>query len=55
LEFIKKDSPKYAQSQVEKIQNTAKNLENFPQIDRVLPEFPESNYKEILTGQYRII
>jgi plasmid stabilization system protein ParE len=52
LEFIKKDSPKYAQSQVEKIQNTAKNLENFPQIGRVLPE---SNYKEILTGQYRII
>ena len=54
-EYISKDSPKYGEMQILKIQETVKKLEKFPKIGKILIEFPKSYYKEIISGQYRII
>ena len=54
-EFIALDSPKYAQIQVENIQNSVSNLSEFPALGRKVPEFPDLDYREILVGNYRII
>ncbi len=48
--FIEKDSPRFAQIQVEKIQKSVLKLKNYPQIGRILPEFPKLNYRELLIG-----
>ena len=54
-EFIAKDSRRYAQIQVEDIQNSALNLASFPFMGRIVPEFPHLSYREILVGNYRVI
>lgn len=54
-EFIAKDSRRYAQIQVEDIQNSALNLTSFPFMGRIVPEFPHLSYREILVGNYRVI
>jgi addiction module RelE/StbE family toxin len=54
-EFIAKDSRRYAQVQVENVQNAALNLTSFPLMGRVVPEFPYLPYREILVGNYRVI
>jgi addiction module RelE/StbE family toxin len=54
-EFIAKDSRRYAQIQVEDIQNAALNLTVFPLMGRVVPEFPHLPYRETLVGNYRVI
>lgn len=54
-EFIAKDSRRYAQVQVEDIQNAAINLTYFPLMGRIVPEFPHLPYREILFGNYRVI
>ncbi|MDI6890863.1 MAG: type II toxin-antitoxin system RelE/ParE family toxin [Thermodesulfovibrionales bacterium] len=54
-EFIAKDSKRYAQIQIEDIQNAALNLTSFPLIGRIVPEFPHLSYREILVGNYRVI
>jgi len=54
-EFIAKDSKRYAQIQIEDIQNTALNLTSFPLMGRIVPEFPHLPYREILVGNYRVI
>jgi addiction module RelE/StbE family toxin len=53
--FIAKDSRRYAQLQVEDIQNSALNLTSFPLMGRIVPEFPHLPYHEILVGNYRVI
>ena len=53
--FIAKDSKRYAQIQVENIQNAASNLTHFPLMGRNVPEFPHLPYREILVGNYRVI
>jgi addiction module RelE/StbE family toxin len=54
-DYIKKDSPQYAKIQVEKIQKSILKVTNHPKIGRILPEFPELNYREIISGNYRVI
>ena len=54
-EFIAKDSSRYAQIQVEDIQNSSLNLISFPLMGRIVPEFPHLSYREILVGNYRVI
>ncbi len=53
--FIAKDSMRYAQVQIEDIQNAALNLTSFPLMGRIVPEFPILSYREILVGSYRVI
>ena len=54
-EFIAKDSRRYAQVQVEDIQNAASNLTSFPLMGRIVSEFSHLSYREILSGNYRVI
>ena len=54
-EFIAKDSRRYAQVQVENIQNAALNLTSFSLMGRIVPECPHLSYREILVWNYRVI
>ena len=54
-EFIAKDSKRYAQIQVENIQNAVSNLLSFPMIGHKVPELPHLQYREILVGNYRVV
>jgi toxin ParE1/3/4 len=54
-DYIARDSPFYARVQVERIRSAALHIGRFPEIGRRLPEFPEESWREILTGNYRVI
>jgi plasmid stabilization system protein ParE len=54
-EFIARDSKRYAQIQVEDIQNAVSKLNRFPMMGHYLPEFPHLPYREILVGNYRVL
>lgn len=54
-DFIARDSPKYAQAQVQSIQAAVLQLRSHPRLGRVVPEFPTEKWREILCGNYRII
>ena len=53
--FIARDSTRYAQIQIENIQESVSNLATFPLMGRNVPEFPHLSYREILVGNYRVI
>jgi addiction module RelE/StbE family toxin len=53
--FIARDSTRYAQIQIENIQNAVSNLAIFPLMGRNVPEFPHLPYREILVGNYRVL
>ena len=54
-DYISRDSKFYAQIQIERIRSAAAHLGRFPQLGRAVPEFPDEVWREILTGNYRII
>ena len=54
-QYIERNSPRYAQLTVEKIQADALNLTHFPELGARLSEFKRSVYRETLSGNYRII
>lgn len=54
-EFIAKDSKRYAQIQVENIQNSVSNLASFPLMGHDVPELPHLPYREILVDNYRVL
>jgi len=54
-DYISKDSKRYAQIQIERIQTAVSKAGRFPEIGRILPEFPKESWREILTGSYRAI
>jgi plasmid stabilization system protein ParE len=53
--YIAKDSKRYAQIQVERIQTSALKTGRFPEIGRIVPEFPKGAWRELLIGNYRVI
>lgn len=54
-DYISRDSKRYAQIQIERLQAAITKAGRFPEIGRVVPEFPEGSWREILSGNYRII
>lgn len=54
-DYIARDSRRYAQIQVERLQESALKLSRLPEAGRVVPEFPREPWREILTGNYRLI
>lgn len=54
-EFIKVDSPKYANQHVEKLIERVEQLETFPYSGRIVPEFSISQIRELIEGNYRIV
>ena len=54
-EYIAKDSPRYAQIQVDDFFETAKILEIFPEAGRIIPEMNKPSLRELIVGFYRVI
>ena len=54
-DYIARDSRRYAQAQIERIQATAARPRRHPKIGRPVPEFPDEPWRELLEGSYRII
>ena len=48
--FIARDSARYAQIQIENIQNAVSNLAIFPLMGRNVPEFPHLPYRGFWSG-----
>jgi toxin ParE1/3/4 len=53
LAFIRRDDPAAAARFRRRAEIALKRLQRFPGSGRVLPEFPELPYREVLVGRYR--
>lgn len=54
-DYIAKDSKYYATNVVENIFSKAENLDEFPEIGRVVPEIGDENVRELIIYSYRLI
>lgn len=54
-DYISKDSSKYAKLTLEKLIGMAKHIETNRLFGRIVPEVGQSQFREIITGNYRII
>lgn len=54
-DYIAKDSKTYANRLIDKLIERVDQLENFPKSGRVVPEFDNTNIRELIEGNYRII
>ena len=54
-QFIARDSTQYAGIMVRRIRTAVSRLGNFPKSGRVVPEFPDGPYREVLVGHYRVV
>ena len=53
--FIARDSPRAAEALVERLLMATERLALFPGSGRIVPEFPELSYREIIAGNYRVL
>lgn len=54
-DYIERDSPNYARAVVRKLLETARNLDTFPNVGRVVPEFGDNAIRERFVYSYRLI
>ena len=54
-EYIEKDSVKYARLTIRKLIAKTKILEKQPTIGRIVPEINDNKFRELISGNYRII
>lgn len=54
-DYIARDSIRYAQAQAERIWQAAERPLQFPNCGRIVPEFPEEQWRELICGSYRVI
>jgi toxin ParE1/3/4 len=54
-DYIARDSKRYAQIQLERIQEGVRRAGEFPESGRIVPEFPNRGWREVLVGNYRAI
>jgi len=54
-EYIRRDSPFYARAVVTSIVNLGRELGEFPQMGRVVPELGEEDIRERFVHSYRVI
>ena len=54
-EFIAPDSKRYARLQIERIKNCTKVLKLQPQIGKIVQEINQSEIRELIEGNYRIL
>ena len=54
-DYISKDSLHYARIQILKLKSRTKILRTNPHLGRVVPEFENESYRELIEGNYRII
>ena len=55
LDYIAQDSPQYALTFYDLIQEKLENLKEFPRIGRNLPRIDDFETREIIIGSYRLI
>ena len=53
LAYIRRDNPKAAATFRERAETVLRRLEEFPSSGRVLPEFPDLPYREVVITPYR--
>jgi toxin ParE1/3/4 len=53
LTYIRRDNPGAALSFRERVETVLRRLEEFPDSGRVVPEFPELPYREVIIAPYR--
>ena len=53
--YIGKFSQRGADRVVERLRGAARNLESFPRSARVVPEFGEEQFRELLVDDYRLL
>jgi toxin ParE1/3/4 len=51
--YIREDDPLAASRFRERAEQVLSRLEQFPESDRVIPEFPELPYREVVISPYR--
>ncbi|WP_194435576.1 type II toxin-antitoxin system RelE/ParE family toxin [Vibrio fluminensis] len=54
-EFIALDDPSAAEKWVNEVFDKADLLATMPEMGRLVPEMPCSNYREVIFGHYRLI
>jgi plasmid stabilization system protein ParE len=53
-DYIAKDSRYYATNVVENVVSKAENLDEFPEIGRVVPEISDKNVRELIIYSWRL-
>jgi toxin ParE1/3/4 len=53
LTYIRRDNPGAALNFRERVETVLRRLEEFPDSGRVVPEFPELPYREVIIAPYR--
>jgi plasmid stabilization system protein ParE len=53
LSYIRKDKPSAAVSFRNRTEKTLRRLEDLPESGRIIPEFPEIPYREVIISPYR--
>jgi plasmid stabilization system protein ParE len=53
LSYIRKDKPSVAVAFRNRTENLLRRLEDFPESGRIIPEFPELPYREVIIPPYR--
>jgi len=55
VRYISQDNHQAAKNWIKSIFNAIKNLEKFPSLGRIVPEYSEETIRELIKGQYRIV
>lgn len=55
LTYIRRDNPEAALNFRERVETVLRRLEEFPDSGRVVPEFPELPYREVIIAPYRFL
>ena len=53
IAYIKQDNPDAARRFRGRVEDVLRRLEKFPDSGRVIPEFPELPYREVIVASYR--
>jgi toxin ParE1/3/4 len=53
LSYIRKDKPSAATNLRNRAEKILRRLEDFPESGRIIPEFPELPYREVIIAPYR--
>jgi len=54
-DYIVKDSPRYAAAFVQEVRDAARTLVRFSERGRMLPEFRQPEFRELLVRSYRLV
>jgi addiction module RelE/StbE family toxin len=54
-DYVSADSPQAARRLVRQLRQATQRLSRFPLSGRIVPEFPETDRREVISGNYRII